>query len=206
MTYIRTEEIRKKQSEKMKQVSKNMDYRKIVEKSKATLLEKGIKSGRKAYPTIEKICQQCKINFIVKDTKNRRTAKYCNPNCYHESKKGKILPYLVCNDRSYMQTEAYSLAKSKLDTPEYTRYKNKVYKLSEQTYAKYKDKINPNGYPRTLCGVEDGWQLDHIKSVRQCFDEKILPEHASNLNNLVMLPWKENLLKGDKRINSDCNF
>ena len=196
MNYIRTEEIRKKQSDKMRLVSQTMDYQEIVKKSKATLLKNGVRSGRKPAKTLEKTCQQCKIAFKVKDTKIGRATKYCNNTCYRESKKGKILPYLVCKDRSYMKTKEYSIAKSKPDTPAYTRYKNKVYKLSEQTYVKYKDKINPNGYPRTLCGVDGGWQLDHIKSVRQCFDEKISPEHASNLNNLTMLPWKENLLKG----------
>lgn len=196
MSYIRTEEVRKKQSEKMKLVSKTMDYQEIVKKVKATLLERGVRSGRKPYPTIQKTCQHCNSVYTVRDTKNGRNKKYCNAVCYTESKKGKVVPYLLCTDKTYMKTEAYSKAKSKPDTPAYKRYKNKVHKLSEQTYVKHKETINPNGYPRTLCGVDGGWQLDHVKSVRQCFDEGLTPEQAADLTNLTMLPWKENLLKG----------
>ncbi len=196
MSYIRTEEVRKKQSEKMKLVSKTMNYQEIVKKTKATLLEKGARSGRKPFPTIQKTCQQCSLTYEVRDTKNGRGKKYCNSVCYDKSKKGKIMPWLVCTDKSYMKTEAYSKAKSKSDTPAYKRYKNRAHKLAEQTYVEHKQIINPNGYPRTLCGVDGGWQLDHVKSVRQCFDEGLTPEQASDLSNLTMLPWKENLLKG----------
>lgn len=196
MSYIRSEELRKKQSETMKVVSKTMDYQEIVKKSKATLLAKGIRSGRKPYPTIKKTCDYCGYSFQIRDTKKGRATKYCNFTCYNESKKGKVLSYFVCKDKSYMKTEAYSKAKSKPDVPAYNRYKNKVHKLSEQTYASHIATINPNGYPRTLCGVDGGWQLDHIKSVRKCFDDGFSPEQASDLSNLTMLPWKQNLLKG----------
>lgn len=40
-----------------------------------------------------------------------------------------------------------------------------------------------------------GWQLDHTKSIRECFDQEWTPEEASNINNLQMLPWLVNLLK-----------
>jgi hypothetical protein len=167
MNYTRSEESRKNQSETMKVVSKTMDYQEIAKKAKATRLEKGIRNGRKPHPTINKTCDYCGSSFQMRDTKNGRATKYCNSTCYNGSKKGKVLPYLVCKDKSYMKTEAYSKAKSKPDVPAYKRYKNKVHKLSEQTYVKHIEIINPNGYPRTLCGVDGGWQLDHIKSVRK---------------------------------------
>ena len=63
------------------------------------------------------------------------------------------------------------------------------------TYEQNKEIINPNNYPRTLCGVKGGWQLDHIITVKECFEKGILPEDASSLNNLRMLPWKENLMR-----------
>jgi len=36
-----------------------------------------------------------------------------------------------------------------------------------------------------------GYQLDHIKTVWECFKLKIAPEEAASLNNLRMLPWRE---------------
>ena len=80
----------------------------------------------------------------------------------------------------------------------YRDYKNAVYRLSQKVYEEYKDQINPNNYPRTKMGVEGGWQLDHIKPVIECFKEGVSIEEASNLNNLRMLPWKDNLLRNFK--------
>ena len=55
--------------------------------------------------------------------------------------------------------------------------------------------IHPSGYPRTIHGTDGGYQLDHIKTVRQCFDEGIDPGLVANVENLRMLPWKENLMR-----------
>ena len=57
------------------------------------------------------------------------------------------------------------------------------------------DLINPNRYVRTLCGVKDGWQLDHIIPIKECFERNIPPEEAASINNLRMLPWKDNLMR-----------
>jgi len=86
----------------------------------------------------------------------------------------------------------------KEDTPEYNRYRKKVDLLTEKNYVKYKTSINPKSYPRTLCGVEGGYQLDHIISVYEGYKQKIDPEKISDIKNLQMLPWKENLKKSNK--------
>jgi hypothetical protein len=57
------------------------------------------------------------------------------------------------------------------------------------------DIINPKGYKRTLCGIEDGWQLDHIIPIKECYEKDMTPEEAASINNLRMLPWKENLMR-----------
>jgi hypothetical protein len=84
------------------------------------------------------------------------------------------------------------------DTKEYRRYRKKVDYLSEKTYVKYKQIINPNSYPRTLCGVEGGYQLDHKISVYEGYKNGILPEEVASVDNLQMLPWFENLKKSNK--------
>jgi len=83
----------------------------------------------------------------------------------------------------------------KSDTSEYKRYKGRVHQLSNKTYEAHKDEINPFDYPRTICGKMGGWQLDHKISIRECFNRGYSVEEASDINNLQMLPWKDNLLK-----------
>lgn len=82
-----------------------------------------------------------------------------------------------------------------LNTPEYKRYSRTVHGLSQEVYNKNIDIINPNRHPRTLCGVKDGWQLDHIKPIKECFEQGLSPQEASDISNLRMLPWKENLMR-----------
>ncbi len=74
-------------------------------------------------------------------------------------------------------------------------YTRKVHWLTKKTYDKYKALINPLGFPRTLCGTDGGYQLDHIISIREGFERQILPEILSEKENLQMLTWKENRTK-----------
>lgn len=87
----------------------------------------------------------------------------------------------------------------KPETPEYTRYKNLVHRLSEKVYQENKHIINPNDYPRTLAGVDGGWQLDHIIEVRFGFDNDIPAEVLCEVDNLRMLPWQKNLARNKKK-------
>jgi len=59
---------------------------------------------------------------------------------------------------------------------------------------KYYDKF-PDSHPRTLAGVEGGYHLDHIIEVRIGFDWGIPPEELSKIENLRILPWRENLAR-----------
>jgi len=80
----------------------------------------------------------------------------------------------------------------------YKGYARRVHALSHQVYEDNIDIINPNRYPRTLCGVDGGWQLDHIKPIKECYIQGMSVEDASKLENLRMLPWKENLARNKK--------
>ena len=82
-------------------------------------------------------------------------------------------------------------------TSDYEKYKRRVRWLSEKTYAENKNILNPNGYPRTLCGVPGGYQLDHIVGLYECYIRGTSVETASSLNNLQFIPWEENLQKRD---------
>jgi transposase len=85
--------------------------------------------------------------------------------------------------------------KKKYNTTEYQKYARKARWLTESNYAKYKEVINPDNLPRTLCGVNGGYQLDHILSVRECFDLQIPIEECADLKNLQLISWEENLQK-----------
>lgn len=87
---------------------------------------------------------------------------------------------------------------SDYDINEYSSYKKLVYKLSNEVYNKNKHILNPHNYPRTKMGVYNGWQLDHINPVNECFKNGVSPEKAAALENLRMLPWKTNLMRNFK--------
>jgi len=78
----------------------------------------------------------------------------------------------------------------------FDKYAYKVRRLTEATYEKNKDTINPNGHPRARAGVEGGYQLDHIVSVKHGFDNGIPPEEIASIENLQMLTWEDNRAKG----------
>lgn len=201
-TYKRSDETKEKQSIAAKERwSKNSEsYKEALKKRDMS------NAGRKrTFQRFDRECIVCGESFEIKTTAAAQSKKCCSRSCYNhyfkmvitqsEDYRNQRSEISKGIDRSYMQTEEYSLSKRKEDTPEYMRYKNKVHKLSEKTYVENVEVINPNNYPRTLCGVDGGWQLDHIKTVRECFDDGISEEEAASLNNLRMLPWKENLMR-----------
>jgi len=200
--YKRSDETKQKQSILAKE-----RWSKYSESYKESLKKRDMsKAGRKrTFQRFDRQCIICDEVFEIKNTAAANSKKCCSRACYNhyfktvvtqtEEYRNKCSEMFKSIDRSYMQTEEYSISKRKEETPEYTRYKNKVHKLSEKTYVEHAEVINPNNHPRTLCGVDGGWQLDHIKTVRECFDSGISEEEASSLNNLRMLPWKENLMR-----------
>lgn len=88
---------------------------------------------------------------------------------------------------------------SEYDLNKFKDYKKLVYKMSNVQYNNNIDVINPNRHKRTRMGIEDGWQLDHIIPVSECFKKGMSVEEASDISNLRMLPWKENLMRNFKK-------
>ena len=82
--------------------------------------------------------------------------------------------------------------------PEWEAYHSEVTSLTRIAYNQYIDQINPNRHPRGKAGTPGAYQLDHIVSVRYCFDNLIPAELCGHVNNLQMLPWRENTVKSDK--------
>ena len=147
-------------------------------------VKRGCKAGKKKPKRIKKqsrTCVCCNSEFIVIPSS---TKMYCSLSCSTKS-----------IDRSYMKTDLYKSKVSKDSTPAYKKYAGLVHRLTKKTYEKYKHIINPNDYPRTLCGIDDGWQLDHIVTIKEGFEKQIPAEKIAALDNLRMLPWKQNLMR-----------
>lgn len=125
------------------------------------------------------IGKNCFNSFIVKPAMKK---KYCSHSC--QMKTENVAPKGV-GSRGIRNP----------NIKEYTKYSRKIHALSHKVYKQYKNIINPNNYPRTLCGVEGGWQLDHIVPIKECFEKGITAEQASDISNLRMLPWKDNLMR-----------
>lgn len=112
--------------------------------------------------------------------------------------KSKSLEGYIERYGEFLGLQKYQERYGNVNSAEYKTYARKVHRLSGKTYTENIDIINPQRYTRTLCGVEGGWQLDHIIPIKECFLSGISPEEASAIDNLRMLPWRENLARNKK--------
>jgi 5-methylcytosine-specific restriction endonuclease McrA len=132
------------------------------------------------------VCVHCGSNFEALTGLKVKMRKFCSKSCAAKSR-----------DHSYMKSEAYHLASVRNpNLSAYKQYRGKVHRLTKQTYKLHKEAINPFDFPRTLCGVVGGYQLDHIVSIKYGFENNIEPMELACRENLQMLPWRVNLLKG----------
>lgn len=77
-------------------------------------------------------------------------------------------------------------------------YKSEVTSLSRVNYNKNKAIINPNNLPKGKAGTPGAYHVDHIVSIRFCFEHNIPVEVCADVTNLQMLPWNENVVSKDK--------
>jgi hypothetical protein len=125
------------------------------------------------------IGKNCNNSFVVKPAMKK---KYCSHSCQLRTE----------------NVAGKGIGSRRIRNPnikEYTKYARKVHGLSHKVYEQNKEIINPNNYPRTLCGVDGGYQLDHIAPIKECFNKGISAEEAADLKNLRILPWKDNLMR-----------
>lgn len=80
---------------------------------------------------------------------------------------------------------------------DYQIYRKKVKKITESTYKKYKNVINPNNLERVTNG-KNGFQLDHKYSIVEGFLNNVEPEIISHQCNLQMLEWYDNRTKSKR--------
>jgi len=159
------------------------------------------KSGRKpgdgpVHTGTYQPCPVCKIAvYHTKSMIDINRIKCCSRACLMKHE-----PYIEKHkaiDRSYLLPfiSGSNAANWNPHRKEYKRYACRVHGLSNKNYKLNIDIINPNNYPRTICGIDGGWQLDHIIPIKECFELGIPIEEASDISNLRMLPWRENLMR-----------
>jgi len=130
-------------------------------------------------------CDECSVEFENRFGRNTDTCYTCflskkmQGNTLGSAHKGKTLPQMCGSNNPNWNPKK----------TEFKAYANKVRWLTEKTYRANKKSINPNAFKRTLCGIEGGWQLDHIVSVKEGFEKNVPPEDISKVENLQMLPW-----------------
>lgn len=126
---------------------------------------------------------------FTSSSKNLLTRNVICPVCNKQRKREKFQQYNIDRSEVYMQTAEL-----------WDQYRHKVYMATRRTYYKHKDTINPQNLPRGLAGEEGAYQLDHIKSVRWCFENYVPVKDCANKSNLQMLTWEDNLSKHNKTL------
>ena len=84
----------------------------------------------------------------------------------------------------------YGKFKHHSTSSDYQAYHNRVRVLTERVRFSIP---NYDESKRGKCGVSGAHQIDHIKSILDCWYEGLAAEQAASLNNLRFIPWKENL-------------
>lgn len=175
----------------------NSRTKKSLQTEENFIIRYGLEEGQRKWNELrsKKAKQNTREGFIerfgeeqgnIKWQEYSRRQAYTNTIQYYIEKYGPDLGERLFYER-YPKPE-YNLQK-------FRDYKKAVYRQSEITYKNNKTQINPNEYPRTRMGVDNGWQLDHIKPVNECFKEGLSVDEAADISNLRMLPWKENLMR-----------
>ncbi len=130
------------------------------------------------------------IIFIVKFNGDieKLKCKCGNFVTYSPTKKvfSKICKRCELNNRSGIPNELLN---------EWQLYKRIVLKLTNRTYRKFKNEVNPKNYKR---GYNGCYQLDHIFSVYDGFKNHVPPFIISDNCNLRMLPFMKNMKKSRK--------
>ena len=77
------------------------------------------------------------------------------------------------------------------DLKKYRNYERVVRLLTRKIYRKYKELINPNNLPIS----KTEYQIDHIRSIIDCFVDGFSPEECANYKNLQVISAHDNYIK-----------
>lgn len=75
------------------------------------------------------------------------------------------------------------------------KYRNRIAVRTKKTYKEFKHILNPENLPIGKAGVDGAYHVDHIFSVREGFTYSVPIELMSDIKNLQIVPWRENISK-----------
>ncbi len=84
---------------------------------------------------------------------------------------------------------------------EFRRYHAAVIRKTNKIYKEFKDTINPDNLSRGKQGKNNNYHLDHIIPINICWKNKISVELCSSLENLKIIPWRDNISKNGRLLN-----
>lgn len=148
----------------------------LLHKQKISLSLKGIKRSDKFKNKISDAMKGRKITWmykIIPKLKGRSVS------IEHEMKR--------LESRLGMSYDEYLERK-----PKFFSYKSRVMSITKRQNIKI---LNNYNEIRALAGTKNGYQLDHIITIYDGFENNISPYIIGNINNLRFIPWEENLKK-----------
>ena len=89
---------------------------------------------------------------------------------------------------------------SEQDYRDYQKYKRAVYSASRKTYNQNINLLNPNRLLIGRCGIPGAHQIDHKIPISLGYRLKIPVTVMSIVENLQLMPWKDNLHKSNKNL------
>jgi hypothetical protein len=176
-------------------VMSNETKRKIGEKTSAALL------GRKMPEHVKIKIAEANIGRICSDN-TKEKIRQSNLEYWAENKR---VPW---NKNKKGSQVAWNKGLKKIESPEilsrddpvysdFKKYRHRVGTHTAYSYRLFKEEINPQNLPRGKCGIDGAYQLDHIITVRQGFEQGISIEEISSKENLRVISWLENVKKYD---------
>lgn len=170
-------------------------------KRKLTSGEIKIKPRRKdseIYKQFHRNCPDCdnKMSYVSEETLktaiNKNTVcNSCSTYKYNKNWKNVIKPSHIKQMRAskagFLNWDEYVKR-----YPDKQFYKREVWRL---TNAQPLHLLEHNE-KRGLCGINGAYQLDHIISINDGWEQKIDEEEISKFENLRCIPWKQNRTKG----------
>lgn len=164
-------------------------YRLSVEYNKQKLANSGYKLLEEYTSTTAEILMMnincCSRPFTARANNVLNGSTICPP-CNDERKRERWLQFNIDKHESALEHREG-----------FDRYSKLVRVLTERTYREYHMSINPNNHPRNRSG-QDGYHLDHIYSIYNCYHDSIPEELCADVANLQMLEWYENAQKYNK--------
>lgn len=126
---------------------------------------------------------------MLANSKNIR--QYVSPIPWNKGKKNTQIPW----NKGLKSRQKEPVDGENVCYKNFKKYRDRITVRTKTTYLENKEKLNPNNFPLGRCGVVGAYQIDHIISVKDGFEQQISVEQMSSVENLQIIPWLDNLKK-----------